>query len=137
MDEGPVPNPVWLEHPRAPSAKERALLDFLLAGPLGKAELLRAQAETARVVGGCACGCSSVHLAVDESAPRAKFTPEETPTGRVDVALIAASQRKARGTTDVVLHVLDGRLAELEIYAGSGVRPRVDLAKLEYETNGA
>ncbi len=131
MSDDVVPNPVWLARPRDLTAKERALLDFLLAGPLGKPEL-RAQAETARVVGVCGCGCPSVQLGVDESTPRATFTAEEAPFGRTDVTLLAASQASPRGGTDVVLHVLDGRMVELEIYAGHGRRPRVDVGRLEY-----
>jgi hypothetical protein len=131
-DDELVPEPVPLARPRALTQKERALIDILLAGPLGKPELRR-QAASARVVGVCSCGCPSVHLEVDPSAPRATFTPEEAPFGRADGVLITAWQEKSRGATEVTLHVLDGRLSELEIWAGTfGVRPRVDPAKLEY-----
>ncbi|MDQ3823557.1 MAG: hypothetical protein M3321_09990 [Actinomycetota bacterium] len=47
-------------------------------------------------------------------------------TGRV------GRSRGARGGTNVVLHVLDGRMAELEIYAGHGRTPRVDVGRLEH-----
>jgi hypothetical protein len=45
---------------------------------------------------------------------------------------LTAFQEKARGSTQVTLHVLNGRLYKLEIWAGHGVRPRVDIAKLEH-----
>ena len=48
---------------------------------------------------------------------------------------ITAVQRKTKGFTEVTLHVVNGRMFELEIWAGYGVRPRVDLTKLEYETS--
>jgi hypothetical protein len=38
-----------------------------------------------------------------------------------------------QGRTEVTLHIVQGRLHELEIWAGGyGVRPRVDVTKLEY-----
>jgi hypothetical protein len=132
-DDDFVPELVPLDHPRPLSGNERVLIDVLLAGPLGRREL-RQQAETARVVGVCSCGCSSVHLGVDPASPRAKFAAEEVPLGRTDAFLIAARQDRSRGSTDVILHVLDGRLSELEIWIGTfGVRARVDPSKLAYD----
>ena len=116
---------VPLAEPRPLTAQERALLDYLLDGPLGRAELRR-QAETARVVGLCSCGCASVWLGVDPATARADY----------DAAWvsIAAAQRAASGNTEVTLHVVEGHLHELEIWAGAyGVRARVDVAELEYE----
>jgi hypothetical protein len=124
---------VPLPEPRPLTARERALVDFLLAGPLGRDELRR-QAETAQVVGVCSCGCPSVYLEVDPATPAAAFTEEEAPFGRTDHVPITARQEKSRGSTEVTLHVCLGYMEELEIRGNRyGLRPRVNLAKLEYE----
>jgi hypothetical protein len=127
---------VSLDEPRQLTAKERALIDFLLAGPLGRQQL-RAQVDATRVVTRCSCGCPSVGLSVDASAPRATFRKGESPSGQTEWVPITAYQRKSRSPdTEVTLHVIDGRLAELEIWAGEyGVRPRVDPARLVYDEN--
>jgi hypothetical protein len=123
---------IALPRPRPLTPKERALIDFLLAGPLGR-DQLRQQAETAEVDGTCGCGCPSVFLRADPAIPPVEFRAEETPFGRTDHVPIAAVQQKTRGRTEVTLHVVQGRLAELEIWSGAyGMRPRVNLAKLEY-----
>jgi hypothetical protein len=132
-----LPEKVALARPRALTAKERTLIEFLLDGPLGSGELRR-QAETVRVVGTCSCGCPSVFLEADPSTPSARFRPEETPFGRTDWVPLTAWHRKSRGSTEVTLHVVGGRLEELEIWAGGfGVRPRVDLAKLERDDSAS
>ena len=107
-----------LDRPRALTDKEGALIAFLLS---------------ARVVGVCNCGCPSVTLEVDPSVPAATYRAEETPLGRTDAVPLTAYQEKSRGSTEVTLHVLNGRLFELEIWAHAhGIRPRVDPAKLEH-----
>jgi hypothetical protein len=53
-----------LDPPRALTAGERELLDFLLSGPLGDDEL-RAQAATAQAVTQRSYGCATVGLAVN------------------------------------------------------------------------
>ncbi|MGE0546469.1 MAG: hypothetical protein AB7O24_26695 [Kofleriaceae bacterium] len=93
-------------------------------------QALRDQAKSVRVQATCSCGCRSVVLQVDPVLPVAKFSRAETGTGRTDVVALSATQTSARSTTDVTLHVVDGRLAELEIWAGEGMRPRVRVAKL-------
>ena len=124
---------VPLEEPRALTARERAILDFLASGPLGQ-EALRAQAEAAMVVSECSRGCPSVWLAIDEAAPDAVFTPELEPHGSAEYFRISAYQEKARGETEAALHVVDGRITELEIWAGQyGVRPRVDVSRLRHD----
>ena len=128
----PVAERVPLPKPRRFTARERALVELLLDGPLGRDEL-RDQARTAQVTGVCTCGCPSVWLEVDPAAPSAQFSPAESPYGSAEAVDITAVQRKKRGTTEVTLHVVNGRMFELEIWAGDyGVRPRIDLAKLEY-----
>ncbi len=55
------------------------------------------------------------------------------PFGRTDWVAISATQRKSRGSTEITLHVCNGFLFELEIWTGGfGVRPRVDVTKLEH-----
>jgi hypothetical protein len=129
--EKPSAEPIELSDPRSLSSREQALVDYLLAHPLGK-PALRAQADMSMVESVCSCGCPSVWLSVDPSAPSAEYSADETPDGRTDHVALTAFQRKSRGTTEATLHVVNGRLFELEIWAGEGVRPRVDLSKLEY-----
>jgi hypothetical protein len=69
---------------------------------------------------------------VDPSTPKVDFASHETPNGRTDHVALTAWQRKARGATEVTLRMVHGRLFELEIWAGYGVRPRVKIEKLEY-----
>jgi hypothetical protein len=122
---------VPLAEPRPLSGMERELVNFLLDGPLGRREL-RDQATTARVASACSCGCPSIGFDVDPSVPKARFRPEDTPLGRTDWIPISAVQHKSRGTTEVTLHILEGRIYELEVWAGNfGIKPRVDLMKLE------
>jgi hypothetical protein len=124
---------VPLPEPRALTPLERAAVEFLLDGPLGRDEL-RAQAATARVDGVCSCGCPSVYFEVDRSLPPASFEAHDVPLGRTDVVAISAIQEKTRRWTDVTLYVCDGYLVELEIWAGEyGVKPRVDPSKLEHD----
>lgn len=104
------------------------MIDFLISGPLGREEL-RAQAATARVVATCSCGCPSVWIETEPSAPAFVYT--QAPAGTPGHVALTAYQRKARGITEVTLHVVNGRMFELEIWSGYGVRPRVEVAKLE------
>jgi hypothetical protein len=118
-----------LAEPRPLEARERALLDLLLAGPLGR-EALRHQAATAQVSEACSCGCPSVWLEVDRAVPVAVFRADESPSGRADWVPLTARA----GDVDVTLHVVGGRLAELEVWAGTeGARPHVDPASLVHD----
>ncbi|HVH50839.1 MAG TPA: hypothetical protein VM690_01735, partial [Gaiellaceae bacterium] len=82
MDETePIAEPVALAEPRSLTPNEEAMIDFLISGPLGRKEL-RTQAATARVVATCSCGCPSVWIEADPSAPVAVYTEAETPDGR-------------------------------------------------------
>jgi hypothetical protein len=123
---------VELPEPRALTQRERELLDFLVTGPHSCAEL-REQARTAQVDALCSCGCSSICLVIDRDTPAARFALDRSPFGDPDCVLITAMQSKSRGWTEVSLHVIDGYLYELEIWAGKyGVRPRIDIANLEH-----
>jgi len=55
------------------SAREREVLDFLLAGPDERLAPLRAQAEAAVVTGTCGCGCPTIYLQVDRTTPAASL----------------------------------------------------------------
>jgi hypothetical protein len=127
----PIPEQVLLAEPRPFSSREEAIIDFLNSGPLGRNEL-REQAATARVVATCSCSCPSVWIEADPSAPVAVYTEAETPEGRTDHVALTAYQHKTRGSTEVTLHVVNGQMFELEIWGHAyGVRPRVDVSKLE------
>jgi hypothetical protein len=90
------------------------------------------QAAKARVVATCSCGCPSRWLEADSSAPDAGCTEAETPGRRTDHVGLTAYQHKTRGSAEVTLHVVNGRLFELEVWGHDyGVRPRIDVPKLE------
>jgi hypothetical protein len=134
MSEANVPElkAVPLPKTRALTEKERALIDFLLAGPLGREEL-RNQVQSARVWGVCSCGCPSAFLEVDPGAPQAAFAPDEVPLGRTDAVSITAYRWNSRSWAEVTLHVDLGYVNELEIWGGKlGMRPRVDPGRLEH-----
>lgn len=129
--QGAIAYRVELAEPRELSVQERLLISYLLRHPLATPGLT-AQAEVVRVAATCSCGCPSVWLSVDLTAASASFKADETPGGGTDHVALTAFQKKSRGTTETTLHVVDGRLFELAIWAGEGVRPRLDLSKLEY-----
>jgi hypothetical protein len=127
----PVAERVALAEARLLTPGEEAMIDFLISGPLGTEELRR-QAATARVVAICSCGCPSVWIEVAPSVPAAVYKELETPDGRTDHVALTAYQHKTRGSTEVTLHIVNGRMFELEVWGHQyGVRPRVDVAKLE------
>jgi hypothetical protein len=108
----------YLERSRRPSAPESRLLSWL-AEAVGQ-ELVD-QAADATVVGECTCGCSSVRL----STPAVPL-PEETTirlsdSGRADHLAVSSSGRGPDGHVSLVLHVVEGRLYELELFAGEDV----------------
>ncbi|SDN80219.1 hypothetical protein [Geodermatophilus sp. DSM 45219] len=108
--------------PRPPTPGERRLLDAL-AAVVGE-PLLRAQAGTALVDGVCGCGCSSVRLSTPSAAVPAARVAELSATGRDDHLAVEGTGRGPDGhAVDVVLHVVRGRLYELEVFdpvAGEG-----------------
>ena len=106
---------VPLAEPRPPTPAEAAVLTALVAHT-GNA-VLRAQAESVVVVSTCSCGCPSVGLRSDG--------PE---LSTVDVLALSGlgrddwfGMRASHDGIDIVVHVLGGRLDELEVYAGDGV----------------
>jgi hypothetical protein len=133
MDEidEPIPERVALAEPRHLTAEERALLDVLLRHPGSKPELVE-QANTVQVEATCSCGCPSVFLAVDDGAPPAVYSDADSPPGAGAVQLRASVGES--GGPEVILHVLEGRMGELEIWAGGyGIRPHVDPTELVYD----
>ena len=105
-----------LLRPRPLSTAEQRLLSWLAtgAGPDSTA-----QVADATVRAECACGCSSVRL-----------SPSATPRREQVHSEVGASGLGADGAgIHVVLHLLDGRLHELEVFdsdAGQGVTVDLD-----------
>jgi hypothetical protein len=59
-------------------------------------------------------------LEVDPSVPPAHFEPSDVVSGRTDWVSITAYGRSATGTEiEVTLHLIEGRLYELEIWDGT------------------
>lgn len=108
----------YLDSSRRPSGPERLLLS-LLAAAVGQ-ELVD-QAADAAVVGECTCGCSSLRLSTPAAPLPAETTIQLSDTGRADYFAVSSGGRGPDGHVSVVLHVVEGRLHELEIFAGEGV----------------
>ncbi len=108
---------IWqdLETPRALSQDERRVV-ARLAGAVDEPVLHR-QVDTALVVAACRCGCSSVRLHTDEPPVSKTRVVQLSETQRQDYFQVAATG----GAAQVVLHVLQGRVRELEVFAGEGV----------------
>lgn len=112
---------VWqkLESPRPLSPGERDLLVSLVAaiGHQAATEQLR----TVMVQGSCRCGCPSVLLAV--TGPVIPAPDILRLAGRRDdyLAVWATAGTKRSGLVDVNLHVVNGLVHELEVFAGVGV----------------
>jgi hypothetical protein len=123
-NDEPVPQTIPLPKPRELTSRERGLIDFLLQPPYAS-DALRAQVEGAKVVGVGSCGCPSVTLAVDPTAPRDEADIDRTAGAPGD---LTADQLTSRGQgAQVALHIGDGVLHELEIWGHEyGIRPRVD-----------
>jgi hypothetical protein len=117
-----------LDEARQLSRAERTLLDFILESPDVTAEL-RAQGASALVVSTCECGCRSIGLQPADAAP--------DPRGDAAFALTADGVTPTGREIELTLHVVFGRMSELEIWDGSdgqgesrGELP--DLATLRY-----
>ena len=126
--------PVWqeLQHPRGVSDDERRLLRSLTATV--DEPLLDRQVDTAAVAAVCRCGCSSVRLRTAEPPLPAARVAQLSGNGRLDYFYVdAVGHRLDRATVQVVLHVVEGRAHELEVFAGEGVA--VSLADLTHLTD--
>jgi hypothetical protein len=114
-----VPRMVDLPAPRTLDAAELALLEFVLSGPSAREELL-AQAHSALVVSACDCGCRSVGLKPDAATPSAPYTAEDSPAGNDGYIGLSAEGLSPTGTdVEVTLHIVCGRMTELEIWDGA------------------
>jgi hypothetical protein len=127
----PPEQPVFrvLDRPRPPTAPERRLLSWLVDGICPE---LTAQVAESVVVGECTCGCSSVELSTAAGPLPTPTLARLTDSGRLDYASLNSTARSELGhRVDIVLHIVDGRLHELEIFdidAGEGTA--VDLNSL-------
>lgn len=110
-----------LDRPRPASPAEERLLSRLAeaAGPE-----LTAQVTDAVVVGECTCGCASVQLSTSAAPLPATTVLGLSAAGRSDHLAVRSTGRSPEGhVVDVVLHVVEGRLYELEVFdsdAGEG-----------------
>jgi hypothetical protein len=106
-----VPQLVDLKEPRPLNRFERTVLDFVLDGPNGSPEL-RAQGASAVVVSACDCGCKSVGLEPTQDTPDAD-------AGNGAYGLTADGTSSTGVDVEVTLHVIFGRLTELEVWDGA------------------
>jgi hypothetical protein len=114
--------PDWqrLPTPRRLTTAERNLVLALLR-PTGSARL-RAQARAASVVGTCACGCASLQIQTSAPPLPSADVAAMSTTGRFDYVGVSAEGTNPTGrTVQVALHVLEGVIVELEVFAGEGV----------------
>jgi hypothetical protein len=112
------PRMVELASPRDLGEDERSFLDFMLEHPESVAAL-REQARAVKVVSVCDCGCRSIGVGTDDSCPRAHPDPRMDTYWRDDYFTIEAQGTSKSGNDVVlVLHVMDGRMIELEIWDG-------------------
>jgi hypothetical protein len=130
-DDVELPRAVPLVEPRRLSAAERALVEWFVDGPVSS-PALRAQVAAASVVATCSCGCPSVHLEVPAPFPAARLDRDDPDVRTGGDASFRADATSSDGRAlEVILHVLAGRLVELEIWAGSfGGDPRTELPQI-------
>jgi hypothetical protein len=99
------------------TADERAVLQALTE-PLRFAAL-KEQVTQVEVVAECSCGCPSVGLRADGPTLPADVVQGLSRVGRDDLLDLTARGINHEGRdVDVTLHVVLGRLAELEVWAG-------------------
>jgi hypothetical protein len=116
---------IWraLDEPRPPSADELRIISTLAAAV--DEPLLQKQVQTAEVDAVCRCGCSSVRLRSDAAPIPPARVADLSARGRPDYFSAEASGTGAAGErVAVVLHVVLGRIQELEVYdtfGGAGV----------------
>ena len=93
------------------NSAERALLESLVTRS-PRAVTLSAQLDGALVIARCGCGCPTIFLGIgDQVAPT---------TGVTKVVADAAGQSPEGVRVEVILHVREGKLSELEVYAPDG-----------------
>ena len=108
---------VGLDEARPLTAAERRLLEALIE-PLDLAELSE-QIARAVVVAQCSCGCPSVGLRTDGPVLPAELVARLSDTGSDDSLGVSAWGPNGEGRdVQVTLHVVRGRLDELEVWPG-------------------
>ena len=108
---------IWgeLDAPRLPSDSERRVLSAL-SDAVGD-PLLHDQVTSVVVDAVCRCGCSSMRLRSDGPAIPAQRVSELSSRRRPDYFAVEAFGRDAdHQDVNVVLHVMGGRVGELEIF---------------------
>ena len=127
-----VGEPVWrdLEVPRAPSEPERRLL-VALATAVDE-PLLHSQVATVLVDAVCRCGCPSVRLRSEEQPLLEADVTRLSHLGRDDYfAVHITGAGPEQQSVDVVLHLVNGLVHELEIFSdGEGSLSVADLTDL-------
>ncbi len=123
-----VGEPIWrdLETPRCLTEDERRLLSELTAGT--DEALLQRQVHTAVVVAICRCGCSSVRLHSDEPRIPDARALQLSANDRSDYFYVTA----IGGGAQVTVHVFQGRVGELEVFAGDGDGVAVSLTDVTH-----
>lgn len=129
---GLAPTLIELERPRELNADERALLEYLVRDPRG-CPALEGQLASARVTAVCSCGCPSIGLGSDGPSMPEPHVLQHEPRDRADYFSLSAVGRNAAGTdVEIVLHVVDGLITELEVWAGTwGDPPQTKLPRLD------
>ena len=113
---------VWqvLEKPRVLSDEERRLIGRLATAV--DEPLLHRQVATASVTAVCRCGCSSLRLRSDEPPVPEVRVLQLSGNDRPDYFAVEAFGRATElPIPQVVLHVVQGRIYELEVFAGEGI----------------
>ena len=107
-----------MEFPRPLSANERAVLEALIPeGGFEDADVYRAQLDHATVVARCTCGCPSIDLQVDATAPRSVHAGDPS----LPLWGSVGDPGDVDGLMDIVVWAPEGALTELEVmYYGSG-----------------
>ena len=95
--------------------RERALLRWLIQNGTGNSIELMAQLAEARVVSRCGCGCPTIDLVIGT-----RLTPTR---GGSAIVADAFGQSPEGYDVGVILHVREGLLSELEMYAHTNVGP--------------
>ena len=94
------------------SPRESALLQHMPSTDFPGVESLRRQAETARVIGRCDCGCPSIDLSVDEPVD----APTEPGRKLIGGFMVEVPTNPYDPVFGIILHIEDGRLRLLELY---------------------
>ena len=108
---------VPLAEPRRLTAAEQAVLDRLVAQ--ADCAELNAQAASVWATAACDCGCASILLRSDAPAIPPEMMARLSTLGRDD--WFSIDYTRWVPMLQVVLHVTQGSLHELEIFAGEGV----------------